>query len=221
MSPMPGALRDKRHLLFDLDGTLVDSSPAHAAAFREALLAFAPALAPGFDYERVRGVETRAAMRMLGVDEARLATAVDAKREASRARLATEVRPFPGARELLVALRAAGRSVHVVTSASRASAERVLALFDLASPLAGLVAADDVPRGKPDPAPYATALARFGLDATWTLAVEDAPSGVASARAAGLDVVLVHADGGAVQVDGVPAFRDLPALSRALLGAAP
>ena len=89
---MPGALRDKRHLLFDLDGTLVDSSPAHAAAFREALLALAPALAPGFDYERVRGVETRAAMRMLGVDEARLARAVDAKREAYRALRRCETR---------------------------------------------------------------------------------------------------------------------------------
>lgn len=213
---MYAALVDKRHLLFDLDGTLVDSSPAHAAAFHQALVLFAPALAPGFDYERVRGVETAAAMRMLGVDDGMLAKVVDAKREAYRARIATEVRPFAGARELLDALAAAGRSVHVVTSASRASAERVLALFDLAPRIAGLVAAEDAPRGKPDPAPYASAVARFALDATRTLAVEDAPSGVASARAAGLDVVLVHADGD--EVHGVPAFGDLPALRRALLG---
>jgi sugar-phosphatase len=93
-----------------------------------------------------------------------------------------EVGVLPGAAELLAWLPARGWAV--VTSATRAVAQARLAGAGLAAPPV-LVAAEDVAAGKPDPAPYRVAAHRLGLDPSACLAIEDAPSGLASARAAG------------------------------------
>jgi mannitol-1-/sugar-/sorbitol-6-phosphatase len=72
----------------------------------------------------------------------------------------------------------------VVTSGTRAIAATRLASAGLPTPPV-LVAAEDVPAGKPDPAPYRLAATRLGLDPADCLAIEDAPAGLTSARTAG------------------------------------
>jgi HAD superfamily hydrolase (TIGR01509 family) len=95
----------------------------------------------------------------------------------------------PGAYELLVELHGAGVPLALVTSSFRVLAEpfaRAVGLFDV------VVAGDDVRAPKPDPEPYLTAAARLGIDAGACVAVEDSPSGLASAVAAGAHVVAVQ-----------------------------
>ncbi len=92
-----------------------------------------------------------------------------------------DVVALPGALDALAAL---GDRAAVVTSADRALASARLGAAGLPAP-AVLVCADDVERGKPDPAPYLEAAARMGVDPAGSLVVEDSPAGVRSGRAAG------------------------------------
>jgi sugar-phosphatase len=78
----------------------------------------------------------------------------------------------------------------VVTSGTRIVARARMAAAGLREPPV-LITAEDVPAGKPDPAPYLVAAARLDLDPADCLAVEDSPVGLASARAAGCVTVAV------------------------------
>lgn len=96
----------------------------------------------------------------------------------------------PGAQELLASVRGAGMATALVTmSWHRFAVEVVNALpagsFDT------LVVGDDVERGKPHPDPYLLAASRLGVDPAQCLAIEDSPTGVASALAAGCTVLAV------------------------------
>jgi len=87
---------------------------------------------------------------------------------------------------------AAGRArLAVVSGAPRAAVETVLAGAGLAELFEEIVAAEDVERGKPDPAGYLHALALLGIPPDEAVAVEDSEAGVAAAKAAGLYVVAV------------------------------
>lgn len=96
----------------------------------------------------------------------------------------------PGARELLAELGEAGIPCALVTMSWRRIVDHVDALV-AGAPFAALVAGDEVANGKPHPEPYATAAARLGVDPADCIAIEDSPTGVASAEAAGCTVVAV------------------------------
>ncbi len=93
---------------------------------------------------------------------------------------------------MLAALRDAGHGLYLVTSGSRGSVSLSLAATGLDGFFSGSVTSDDVTHGKPHPAPFLYCLERFSLGPGTALVVEDAPSGIASARAAGLPVVAVN-----------------------------
>ena len=97
----------------------------------------------------------------------------------------------PGAVELLHAL---PQPKAIATSASRRTALRHLAATRLAGHFAHVVTRDDVPRGKPAPDSFLRAAALLGARPQRCLAVEDSPTGVAAACAAGLQVLMVAAD---------------------------
>ncbi len=96
----------------------------------------------------------------------------------------------PGAEATLAQAQAAGIPIALVTSANTRWAELAL------EPIGGLrhfdttVTRDDVPRGKPDPACYALACERLGVDPALAIACEDAPNGVRAAAAAGVGTVV-------------------------------
>jgi HAD superfamily hydrolase (TIGR01509 family) len=93
---------------------------------------------------------------------------------------------MPGGRELLTVAQAKGVFTVVVTSTRRSVAEGFLSHRGLQDLIQGLVAADDITRGKPDPEPFVKALNLSGLPPEEVIAVEDAPNGAISAIGAGI-----------------------------------
>jgi HAD superfamily hydrolase (TIGR01509 family) len=183
-------------LIFDLDGTLVDSSPLHARAFSDA---FAP---HGIDvnYPTIAGLTTAAAVDRIA-SLAGLALSADdrarliADKQARSVRLMqAELRALEGAVEFVRA--AEGRFERALcTSASRAGADAALAKVGLAGQFDTLISAEMVSRGKPDPEVFLMALELHHMPADHALVFEDAESGLAAARAAGIEVVLIASDG--------------------------
>jgi sugar-phosphatase len=123
--------------------------------------------------------------RLLGPD--RVAAGL-ARIEAIEVDDAAAVEAVPGALETFASLPEHRRAV--VTSGTPPIATARLRTAGFPVPRT-LVTADDVPRGKPDPAPYLLAAQRLGLPPERCLAVEDAPAGIASAQAAGCQVLAV------------------------------
>jgi HAD superfamily hydrolase (TIGR01509 family) len=180
----------KTALLFDLDGTLVDSDAGHLISFQRV---FAP---HGIQLDR-----SEYAANIMGASNdmiARLylshlapheqAATLDAKEAAYRDALG-ELEPILGALALLDHADRRGLKRAVVTNAPRANAEKVLAALRIGQRLPIVVIGGELARSKPDPLPYLTALERTGAMAAHSLAFEDSLSGVRAAAAAGLAVV--------------------------------
>jgi len=190
-----GVVVGRRTWLCDLDGTIVDSCPAHEAAFHQAIAEIAPDALASFRYAAHTGASTaEVASRLIPGD------AVAAERLTRRKqRLYHEyveagmVTVLPGARRLLGRLAEDGRTAYLVTSGSRGSVERVLAACSLGGYFRAVLTSDDVTVSKPDPWFYAYACRRWAVDPADAVAVEDSAHGVASAVGAGLVTLQVHA----------------------------
>ncbi len=171
-----------RAIVFDWDGTLVDTLPAILEANVEVLREYGVA----FDEQVYRSAyvpDWRHMYRRLGVPEASLAAAGLRWLELYRA--ARDLSPFPGIAAALHRLARTGHVMGLVTAGDRPIVEDQLARFGLAELLPVLVCGDDPLPPKPDPGPLREALA--GLDA-WSLPeppiyVGDAPDDMRMARA--------------------------------------
>ena len=180
----------KTALLFDLDGTLVDSDAEHLLAFQRVFAPHGIALDRASYAANIMGASNETIARLylshLPADEQ--AATLAAKEQAYRAGL-DDLEPIAGAAALLDFADLLGLKRAVVTNAPRANAEIVLAALGIGERLPILVTGAELARAKPDPLPYLTALERTGALAAHSLAFEDSLSGVRSAAAAGLEVV--------------------------------
>jgi HAD superfamily hydrolase (TIGR01509 family) len=96
---------------------------------------------------------------------------------------------MPGTTELVAALRAAGTPIGLASNSPRDLVDLSLRGAGFADAFAVIVTADDVEHGKPSPDVYLEAARRLGADPTATVALEDSPTGVTAARAAGMFVI--------------------------------
>lgn len=120
------------------------------------------------------------------------------KEAAYRALLASEgTRPIPGARRFVASAVERGHPVAVVTNAPRANADASLAAIGLHDAFGTVIVGEECSAGKPHPAPYMAALEALGVAPDRAVAFEDSPSGLASARAAGIPTVGIRSSLGA------------------------
>ena len=171
-----------RALLFDLDGTLIDSREATERHWRRW------AEDRGIDWSTLReGMHGVPSRRVI----ARFAPGLDAGAEADRLEAEQAADPagviaVPGAADLLASIPESAWAL--VTSATRALALSRLAAAGLGVPPL-MITADDVRRGKPDPEPYLLAAGRLGIEPAGGVVVEDAAAGLAAGRAGGFVVI--------------------------------
>jgi HAD superfamily hydrolase (TIGR01509 family) len=181
-------------VLFDMDGLLVDSEPLWFVIEREVAGRLGAPWGEADQEALIGGSLQRTVSYLLAKAE----EPVTAGREdvahwlvAGMARLvlARGLPLQPGAAGLLAGLDAAGVPCALVTASSRAIMDAVLKVTGLSFGVT--VCGEDVQRGKPDPEPYLRAAALLGVPPAGCVVLEDSPTGIAAARAAGCPVVAV------------------------------
>ncbi len=169
-------------VLFDLDGVLIDSTPAVTRVWRQW------AMEHGFDPEevvaRVHGRPSLATVReyLPNADHA----AENREIERREMRDADGIITLPGARELLLQLPA--KRWTIATSCTRSLAEVRLRAAGLPVP-ERIVTSTDVTLGKPHPEPFLKAATKLGFPASECVVVEDVPAGIRAGKAAGATVI--------------------------------
>lgn len=192
----PSAVDGVAAVLWDMDGTLVDSEKLWDVALYEAVESLGGTLGPEQRAELVGSNMTVTCRYLLEVagrpapDDA-VAELADLVRDRVRELFADELPWRPGAREALCALRAAGVPSALVTSTERPLTE--LALRTIGADFFAVTVCGDEVGGlnKPHPEPYLLAARRLGVDPAACVAVEDSPVGTESAVAAGCAVLVV------------------------------
>jgi HAD superfamily hydrolase (TIGR01509 family) len=179
-------------VLWDMDGTLVDTEPSWIAA-EHALVA-----RHGGSWSDEHAHAIVGTPLLVGAEYIRRHGGVDLPAEVVVEQLIDQVVADvrravvwrPGARELLLELRAAHVPCALVTMSYARLADAVVSVLP-AGTFAAVVTGDEVRHGKPHPESYLTAAARLGVPPGECVAIEDSPPGVLSARAAGAAVVAV------------------------------
>jgi phosphoglycolate phosphatase len=188
-------------VLFDLDGTLLDSAPDLYAALKAQCEEMQVAAPP---YAMVREVVSRGSRAILrcafpDIDDAALAALLPRYLELYQVMMAEHTRPFEGVDELLSSLESQGIRWGVVTNKPGFLTDDLLVRIGWAPRAAAVVSGDTLPVKKPDPAPVLLACERAGLDPSRCLFVGDDRRDVLAGAAAGLYTVAVrwgYLDGG-------------------------
>ncbi|MGM0574372.1 MAG: HAD family hydrolase [Myxococcota bacterium] len=182
-----------RAVLWDMDGTLIDSERLHEDLEKRVMTELGVPFEPDV-LEAHRGHPTRALFGALleRVGRAdRLEEALQRRLDLVQDRVVERVVPVRGAEAALNDIPARTHRFALVTSNERVIAEGVLERFGWAWRFDVVVGVEDYDHPKPDPEPYRLACERLGVSPEHTLVVEDTPAGVASARAAGCRVAAV------------------------------
>jgi len=202
-------------VLFDMDGTLVDSEKLWDVAIQRLYERFGAVLTPEVRQSTVGG-SAEGVMRIvytdlgMDLDPDHMAATADWLHEITGDLFEAGLPWCAGARDLLEAVMAAGVPMALVTNTRRALTERALdsigrQYFTVS------VCGDEVPRGKPAPDPYRRAAELLGMAPAECLAIEDSVTGEASAEAAGCPVLVVPND---IEVPPTPRRRHIGSLTR-------
>jgi HAD superfamily hydrolase (TIGR01509 family) len=207
-------------VLFDMDGTLVDSEKVWDVALYELAARAGGTLSPAARHAMV-GSSMATSMRILREDlgQPDRDEAADVEWIESRVEelFARGLVWRPGALELLHAVRAAGLPTALVTSTGRRLVEIALNTLGREN-FDAVVCGDEVSAPKPDPTPYLTAADLLGVKIAECVAIEDSPTGLASAVASGAAVLAVPAELELPPTDGVHLRDSLEGVDLAFLG---
>lgn len=183
-------IQGRKLLIFDFDGTLVDSSPLHAKSFTQVLAPFDISV----DYSSIAGMKTLDAIRHLvtsagkALSDEQVASLVDAKQQCVRALIRQQLEPMPGVDAFLCKARSCYQ-LALVTSGSRATVLLALEQLGYLNWFEPLICADDVLHAKPAPDGFLMALQQSGFSAKEALVFEDSEAGFLAAKAAKLDYI--------------------------------
>jgi HAD superfamily hydrolase (TIGR01509 family) len=197
--------------LFDLDGTLVDSVYQHVLAWREALERCGIELAVWRIHRRVGmsgGLFANALLRETGKPvTTELAKKLQQWHAEAYARQVAQVRPLPGARQLLAVLTDSGTPWAIATSGRADLARQTLRMLEI-SPYVPLITRNEVEHAKPDPDLFLAAAARLKADILQSVVVGDSVWDLLAARRArALGVGVLSGGYGEDELDRAGAYR--------------
>jgi beta-phosphoglucomutase len=184
-----------RAVLFDMDGVITDTMPIHLKAWQEA---FRPC---GISVEKMdvylrEGMKSRPMAQEIAKEKGVCLKDEDLDRiVAEKTRIfdgeaAAYARTYEGVPETLRMLRNNGLRTALVTGSKASSADKVLRAAGVRELFEVIVTGDDTNKGKPDPDPYLKGIEKTGLNRLDCIVVENAPLGIRSAKAAGVDYVI-------------------------------
>lgn len=178
-------------VIFDLDGTLTDSDKVHFQVFQDFFARQDVTLDKRIYKEKVSGRQNAAILADffpdLPKDEAEAFS--DKKEETFRRVAKGQLVPLPGLLSLLARIKEKGLAAAVVTNAPPENAAFMLRELGLEDAFSPIVIGDELPRGKPDPLPYQTALEKLEIAPQEAIVFEDSSSGIRSAVSAGISTL--------------------------------
>ena len=202
-----------RAVLWDLDGTLADSSEYHWRSWQAVMDAEGVTITRD-EFFATFGQRNEEILRgWLGpsADTARIQRVGDVKEVAYRSYVAAEgIAPLPGAAEWARSLHAAGWRQAIASSAPRLNVEVMHEALAFHGLIETLVSAEDVRAGKPDPEVFLVAASRLGVTPERCVVVEDAEAGIEAACRAGMRSVGVGTGNVAAADLVVASLADLP-----------
>lgn len=180
-------------VVFDWDGTLVDSKTALVASFQ---LTTEEVLGEPFptaheDVERIVQVRGQEAFADIAAGDGEIYERIETVFHRVYVEQMEAIEPFSGVLETIAALREAGHQIGVATSKSRARLDLEAKRTGIAALLDVSISGDEVKRAKPDPESVAEAIRRLGVDPAATLYVGDGPNDILAGRGAGAVTVAV------------------------------
>ena len=177
-------------ILYDLDGTIVNTDPLHYQAWQELLRDYRLEIDEEFYKTRMSGrLNPDIVQDLLPEFSLEAVQHFSDRKEARFRELATELTPLPGLCNLIAWASTRGLKQAVVTNAPRQNADYMLKVLKLQQNFAQVVVSEEIGIPKPDPTPYLYILNEFGLSPEQALAFEDSPSGIRAAVGAGIPTV--------------------------------
>lgn len=179
-------------LIFDLDGTLIDSMPFHVNAWKQVAREHGFEIDDSFIYDRGGKSSPNIVkdMQNAGHDTGDVGSFVKRKVQLYRERM-NEVPVFERMEQILKSAKARGAKVTIGTGTQRINAVDILKLHNLDSYVDFIVSADDVNNHKPHPETYLTASELMGVPPEQCVVFEDGKPGIEAAAAAHMDCVIV------------------------------
>lgn len=178
-------------ILFDIDGTLVDSNDMHVLAWQEAFAGIGETFDPQVVHDQIgKGTDMLVPALLPDLDDAAREKLGDAHSAIFKAKFLNQAKPFSGAHDLLAHTRGQGQRVVLASSASTAELDHYLDLLAARDLVEATTSADDVARTKPAPDIFATALAKLsGVAADEAMVVGDTPYDIEAAGKCGISAV--------------------------------
>jgi len=177
-------------ILFDFDGTLVDSIELILESYRQTMRVHRPdGDWPDDLWVQGLGTPLRVQFRHFTDDPAEIEAMIETYREWNMANHDRMVTAYPGAVETVKELKAKGARMGIVTSKNLRGLNRGLDLVGMGGVFEAFVTSDMMEASKPDPAPVLAGIAQLGGDPATTLMVGDSPHDIAAGRDAGASTV--------------------------------
>jgi len=205
-------MRAMRAVLWDMDGTLIDSEEFHWIAWRDTLASEGVKITKNQFLATFGQRNDSIIPQLLGGDVT--SDTVERVGNSKEKRYRDMIRrkgiaPLPGVARWVHHLHDQGWRQAVASAAPRANIDAVLKAVSAADVFEGIVAAEDVRRGKPDPEVFLAAASRVGVPPERCIVVEDAPAGVEAARRAGMKSIGISRNGKSLSADIVVESLDL------------
>lgn len=198
-------------ILFDLDGTIVNTDPIHYIAWKEMLRSYSMEIDENFYKSRISGrlnpeILQDILPQLSPEDGVKFAD----EKEALFRQLAPNLKPLAGFSQIIEWTKTHQLKRALVTNAPRLNVQFMLEILGIKEAFHTIViAGEDIP-GKPEPAPYLVALNNLGIQATDAIALEDSPSGIRSAVSAHIRTIGITSTHDASVLQQIGAFMAIP-----------